>query len=266
MGQKVTGVFITSNFVWVTALAIVLSVAAMLFVRKKLGLRYLRYHHEVSDPLLACVGTLFAILLGFMVANAMSRFEEARLNCEREAGAVADIFRLSLGLPPAIGADIRADCSRYVDSVIDVEWGEMEQRRMSDDAWNRYGEIWQDCLRYEPESQRQANIHASLLSSVMTLGDSRRIRATQMSYQLPGMLWAVVLTGAVATCALAIFFGIKHLVLQIATTSLVTLVLCLNVFLLATYDDPFAGDIRVRPHAFEVDRQTFRAVLDKTLR
>ncbi len=258
------GVFITSNFIVIATLTILLAVGCMLLVRKRLGLGYLRQHHEVSDPLLACVGTLFAILLGFMVANAMNRFEEARLNAEQEAGAVADVFRLSLGLTPGVGSDIRTDCARYVDAVIDQEWKSMANRQMSDDCWNRYGEIWQDCLRYEPTGQREANIHASMLTAVMTLGECRRVRATQMSYQLPPVLWAVVIAGALATGTLSIFFGIQHTGIQIATTSLVTLVLCLNVFLLATYDDPFGGDITIKPAAFEVDRSNFRAILDRT--
>lgn len=258
------GVFITSNFIVIVVLTILAAVGSMLLVRKRLGLGYLREHHEVSDPFLACVGTLFAILLGFMVANAMTRFDEARLNAEQEAGAVADVFRLSIGLTPAVGSDIRTDCARYVDSVIDIEWKSMASRQMSDDCWNRYGEIWHDCLRYEPTGQRDANIHASMLGAVMKLGECRRIRATQMSYQLPGVLWAVVIAGALATGILSLFFGIRHTGIQIATTSLVTLVLCLNVFLLASYDDPFHGEVTVKPAAFEVDRNNFRAILDRT--
>ncbi len=250
------GHFIVSNFVLLALLSMLVAVALMLFVRKLFGLEFLKDHHPVSDPLLACVGTLFAILLGFMVANAMTRFEEARTNVEREAGAIGDIYRLSRGLPEDIGSTIRKDCFTYVDGVLEVEWKQMAKRKMSFEVWNMYGQIWTDCLRVEPSSNRESNIHSTMLNSLVTLGDCRRLRATQMNNNVPGILWAVVLIGASATGTLVLFFGITDMKLQSFTTALVTLVLYLNVFLLACYDDPFNGEVSVRPQAFEVARES----------
>lgn len=253
------GAFITQHFVLITIGSIIVSIVSMVLVRKYLGLTSLREHHEVSDPLLACVGTLFAVLIGFMVASAMGRFEEARLNVEREAGAVSDLYRLSLGLPEENARALQIGCGKYIDCVVDIEWKEMEQRKMSQRAWDEYSAIWTTVLKYEPQTQRQGNIHASMLEAVTMLGDCRRVRATQMSYELPPVLWAVVLLGAIATGALVLFFGIQHQGWQIATNSLVTLVLCLNVFLLATFDVPFSGEVKVQPYPFEVARKTLPA-------
>jgi hypothetical protein len=250
------GHLITTNFVLFAVATMLVSVGLMLAVRKAIGLPYLRTHHEVSDPLLACVGTLFAILLGFMVANAMTRFEEARVNVEREAGAISDIYRLSRGLPDRFGTRIRSDCLSYVSGVIDVEWKQMADRKMSYVVWKQYGQIWTDCLEFEPQTNRETNIHATMLSSMVNLGDCRRVRATQMSYAVPEILWVVVMIGACATGTLVLFFGIENIVIQSFTTALVSLVLFLNVFLLASYDDPFSGDVSVKPHAFEVARES----------
>jgi len=250
------GHFIVSNFVVLAIVAMAVMIGLNLLVRKVIGMEFLRSHHEVSDPLLACVGTLFAILLGFMVANSMSRFEEARINVEREAGAISDIYRLSRGLPEKAGNVIRNDCLHYVDGVIDQEWPLMEKRKMSYEVWSKYGEIWTDVLAYEPQTARDTNIHATMLNCMVTLGDCRRVRATQMSYSVPEVLWGVVLIGAGAAGILVVFFGIENILIQTFTTALVSLVLSLNVFLLAVYDDPFAGDISVKPHAFRVARSS----------
>ncbi|MBK9141849.1 MAG: DUF4239 domain-containing protein [Candidatus Melainabacteria bacterium] len=131
------------------------------------------------------------------------------------------------------------------------------------EPWNAYGQIWQDVLQFSPQNDRENNIHASMLEAVTRLGDARRVRATQLNYQLPDILWAVVITGAIATGILAHFFGIKHTIWQIATNALVTLIVCLNVFLLAAFDDPFSGFLRLKPYPFEVARDSFINVLDK---
>ncbi len=256
--------FISNNFVVITLVCIALSIALMFLIRKGFGLQSLRYHHEVSDPLLACVGTLFAVLLGFMVANAMNRYDQARLNIEQEAGALGDIFRLAGGLKD--GEKIERDCLAYADVVMNEGWADLEKRKMNEHAWNAYGQIWQDVLNYNPGTQRESNIHQSMLEGCTHLGDARRIRATQLNYQLPPILWAVVILGAIATAILAHFFGIHHTFWQIATNTLVTIVLCLNVFLLASFDDPFSGIIRLQPIPFQVARDSFQKVLDKRMK
>ncbi len=44
--------------------------------------------------------------------------------------------------------------------------------------------------------------------------------------------------------------------------AIVSLVICLNIFLLACYDDPFSGDIMVQPTAFETQLKLFKLELD----
>jgi hypothetical protein len=43
-------------------------------------------------------------------------------------------------------------------------------------------------------------------------------------------------------------------------TGLVTLAICLNLFLLASFDDPFSGDVTVSSMPFEINLQSFRLV------
>ena len=254
--------YISTNFIPITVLSIGCSIGLMFAIRKGFGIQSLRSHHEVSDPLLACVGTLFAVLLGFMVANAMTRYDLARVNMEQEAGALGDIFRLAGGLSKDPLA-IQKDCLNYTQVVVDAGWADLKDRKMNNKAWDAYGQIWQDVLKYEPVGEREVNIHGCMLDAVTRLGDARRVRATQLNYQLPDILWAVVIAGAVATGILAHFFGIRHTAWQIMTNALVTLILCLNVFLLAAFDDPFAGFIALKPYPFEVARDSFINVLNK---
>jgi hypothetical protein len=49
--------------------------------------------------------------------------------------------------------------------------------------------------------------------------------------------------------------------MQAVMTAIVTLVICLNIFLLAAYDNPFAGDVMLQPIPFEVDAKTFDMTL-----
>ena len=245
----------------ISLLFVVLANLAVVLVRKLLKHGALREYHEVTDPLLAVVGTLFAILLGFMVASAMGRYDAARVNIQAEAGACGDIFRLARGLPEPTKAKLLHDCFTYSNAVIEEEWKLMEQRKTSDAAWNAYGDIWLDATQFEPKTQKEGNIHQIVLEALTRLGDGRRTRAAQLTYYLPTPLWIVIFVGASAIICFTLFFDVDSLKFQIAMESIVVIVLSLNIYLLAAFDDPFSGDVRLSSAPFEVNRTMFQSIL-----
>lgn len=250
-------------FFIVTAIIVALSILGMIFVRRKLGWQALAVHHDVTDPLVGVVGTLFAVILGFMVANSMNRWEEARMNVQHEAGALGDVFRMAGGLINGQAKKIQNECVEYTTLVIEKEWPLMANREMSEEAWNAYGLLWDSCLHYEPKTQGDSNVHDQLLQAMSEVGMSRRARFSQMSYALPPVLWTVVFFGAAATIGFTYLFGLENIKLQIALTSGMAIVLCLNVFLLFSFEDPFSGDVKVTSAPFLASLTSFKAVLDK---
>ncbi len=244
-------------------LSVGMAVACMLLVRRKCDISEMRMHHDVADPLLSVVGTLFSILLGFLVAGAMQRFDEARVNVQEEAGALADVFRGSEGLPEPFRATLQKNCLGYADIVIDEEWKLMEEKKSSDRAWATYSEIWRLCVNFNPGSDGQSNVHQAILAAISRLGNYRTLRFAAMLNQLPLGMWIVVLAGGGATIAFTYFFEVKNEKVQVVMTALVATVMALNIFLLANYDYPFSGDVRVNPTAFQLDRNLFQGFLQK---
>lgn len=243
-----------------TLITIALAVSGLLLVRRFVHSKMKKMHHDVADPLLSVVGTLFAVLLGFMVANAMTRYEEARVTVQNEASAVGNVFRAAGGLPDASRKKIQGACDRYVDVVISEEWPVLSKKHTSEKAWSAYNEIWNDCVTFVPENDGQSNMQAAIMGYLGTLGDSRRMRVGALHNGLPPVLWVVLYAGGTATIVFTYFFGIDNIRLQIMMTALVALSICLNLFLLSCYDDPFSGDVMVHPAAFENIRDNFRAI------
>ena len=247
-----------ANFLWIIVVALPLSLGGMLLVRKCLGLEYLRNNHEVSDPMVAVMGMLFAILLGFVLANSMDRFEQARTTVRDEAGAVGDIVRLSAGLPPAVGARLYNKSLRYVDSVIDDDWKSMRADKLSDKTQSIFGELWQECVHYSPQTQGESNIHQAIIEAMKVASECRRTRTAQLSYRIPQNLWIVVLLGAFTTVIFTYFLAVENVKVQIFMTSLVTLVIGLNIYMLCGYDAPYSGDICITPAPFDAIRIVFK--------
>ncbi len=233
----------------------------MLVVRRKVDLNELSMNHAVADPLLSVIGTLFSVLLGFLVAGAMQRFDEARINVQEEAGALADVFRGAAGFPEPLRSQLQVKCMNYAEVVIDKEWQLMEDRKSSPEAWDLYSDIWRLCVSFNPRENGESNVHQAILAAISRLGNFRTLRFAAMVNQLPLGMWVVVLAGGGATIAFTYFFEVRNERTQILMTGLVATVMALNIFLLANYDYPFSGDVHVSPAAFELDREIFKKFL-----
>jgi hypothetical protein len=247
----------------ITVVFVVLADIAVIVVRKCIKQGTLRQYHEVTDPLLSMVGMLFAILLGFMVASSMTRYDAARSNLQQEAGAVGDMFRIARALPEPARDKILKDCLTYTEIVIDEEWKAMKDAQTSVAAWNAYGDIWHDASQFEPHDQKESNLHQCMLEVLTRLGDGRRTRAAQLSYSQPPSLWVVVIVGVLAIICFTLFFDIDSVAFQVAMESIVVTVLSLNIYLLVSYDRPFTGDVELTSAPFEVNRIMFKSIMAK---
>ena len=248
-GESVT-VTIGSSLLF-TVFAVMISIAGLLIFRRKFLLEDLKDQHEVTDPYSQFVGMLFAVLLGFMVADAMNRFSYARQTVQQESSAIGNVFRTCDGLPAANRDKIRKLCADYCRVVIEDEWPKLKEKKTSRKAWDVYRELWKECVQYQPVTAQQSNCHASLMSDMSEVGDQRRVRADAVHNGMPPVLWGVLIVGGVATIVFTYFFTPNNLKIQIVMVSIVSLVICLNIFLLASYDDPFSGDVMVNPTMFE---------------
>lgn len=237
---------------------VALSIGGLMIARHWHGKTSTNSQHDIADPYSQFVAMLFAVLLGFMVADAMQRFGEARSTVQQEASSLGNVYRLAEGLNAGPRDNIRVLCKNYATEVVQGEWPKLATKQDSQQAWKIYKQLWAACTTYEPVTQRQSNAQQLLLSSMVSVGDSRRLRVEGLHAGLPAELWMVLILGGAATIVFTYFFRAEDGKTQIAMVAIVSLVICLNLFLLATYDDPFSGDVRVTPAAFETQLRLYR--------
>ena len=245
-----------------TLAIVALSLGGLLLVRRWILAEDLKVQHDVADPLSQVVGMMFAVLLGFMVGDAMQRFAQARSIVQQEAASLGDVFRLADGFPTENKDRIRALCISYAEQTINDEWPKMATHQTSTVAWDTYRKLWKESVTVQPKDQGASNVQQTLLNCMVSLADNHRMRVEALHNGLPMVLWVVLVIGGVATIVFTYFFSAHRLKIQMIMVSMVSLVICLNIFLLASYDDPFSGDVKVGPTAFETDLKTFKLEID----
>jgi hypothetical protein len=213
----------------------------------------LRQAHDATGNLLAIVGTLYAVLLGLIVVDAMVRFERAMEIVQQESNSLADIFLLAERLPEPQRTRVQDHCRGYADQVVNVEWRLMQQARMSVEARRTAMQLVRSLDDFEPVTETHKTVFPLLLEQARDLWDRRRDRATMAQYGIPIIEWAALLIGAAVTILFAGLFSVGTTRLQTLLTALVALVIGLNLYLVSLFGYPFAGELSVSARPFEID-------------
>lgn len=237
-----------------------LSVGGMFLVRKFVHLEKLQSYHEVGGYLLAVLGTLYAVVLGFVVVNASEGMDGAKVNVEKEANAVADVFRLAEGFPTRSRQEIQIACDRYVHLVIDDEWKSMSEAQPNNQCWQQVDILWSSIRSCEPKTESQKAFYAQILTAMDEFGDCRRARLISAKNTVSPLLWVVLIVGGISTTVFTYFFGIDSIRVQALMTVLVSITLSSNVLLVALYSSPFSGEFGVKPLAFDMDVKMFESL------
>lgn len=222
----------------------------------------LQQHHSAGEAMMGVVGTLFSILLGFMVASAMDNYKDARMYNETEASNVASVFRVARGLSDTDRPRLRQLCRDYVDDVVYHEWPKMEKGIKINHGWETYQKLWEATVAVVPENDRQSNLHQGLIESMKDLGANRRARLLLAQKGMPQALWWIVGLGAFVTMALSYVFASQFPKVQGFMTTLVATALALNVWLLSAYSHPYSGELKLQPTMFTLLKESILVVPD----
>jgi hypothetical protein len=95
-------------------------------------------------------------------------------------------------------------------------------------------------------------LHAETLGAYNQLVTMRRLRLDAVGTALPGVLWTVVLTGALICLAASFFFHVEDMRLHASLVALLALFVGLVIFVIFALDHPFRGDLGISPQPYRL--------------
>ncbi len=242
-------------------LGVLLSVVGLILVRQKVPVDSLMENHEVGGYMLSVVGTMYAVLLGLVVVDAMSRFQEARTIVEQEANSLADVFVMARRFPEEKKKKIESLCLNYVTEVVQVEWPMMGDFQKSSKARKMCFDLMHEVIDFEPVSESQKAVYPIAVQEVCNLWENRRARTNISDNGMPVEEWVVLILGASVCSVFSYFFGLRNLKAQMIMTGLSSSLIALNLFLVLMFGYPFTGDMKIKPDALYVDKLIFERML-----
>jgi Protein of unknown function (DUF4239) len=218
-------------------------------------------HNDVAGFLYAVVGVVYAVLLALLVIAVWEQYQKANETVESEANAVAEIAWLARRMPEPEHHQLQEDARAYAQEVVDEEWPRMEQGlegvQSFPEGWDLIDDMRATLQEVEPSTAAEQDYHAQGIDQIQRLYDARRMRFVAAQEGIPGILWAVLVFGAVVAVGFTYLFGLRnswaHRLMVMSLTAVIVLVL----FTIGVMEHPFSGGASLEPEAFELILERF---------
>ena len=209
-----------------------------------------RAHNDLIGWQLSVLGTTYAVIIGFMLYAVWVNYGTAELNVDAEANAVAKLYQLAAGLPPAERVSLRALAREYCDAVINSEWSEMDANITPKETRDITEQMWSVLTASGPTSTNEQTAADHALTELSALTQYRGIRLIEMASRLPDILWFVLMVGAIITIGSTWMFGAQNWKLHALQVSALTVLIVLALAAIADINRPFQGSVHVSNYAF----------------
>ncbi|HMF23948.1 MAG TPA: DUF4239 domain-containing protein [Pseudolabrys sp.] len=245
---------LTEAPLWVAAIILLVpttiyAVLGPAIVRRYVPLESLRINNEVAGFKFATVGVIYAVLLAFAIIIVWERFNQADSDVANEASAAATVFRLTAGLDTPHAAAVRKAATGYLQESVSKDWPAMDHGESSQEVTVALSSVYQAVLRFHTSELFEGIVVAEILRNVDRISDMRRQRLVAATGIVPGIIWAVLFTGAFLTISFTFFFGTANVHAQCIMSGALAFLIFLGLLTIVAIDHPFAGAVKVRPEA-----------------
>jgi Protein of unknown function (DUF4239) len=214
-------------------------------------------HQDVAGFLVAVVGVLYAVVLGFVVVTAWARFDSAKQNADIEASALGDAFGFSAMLPEPLRSQESRTLAAYAMEVRDREWHllakgqvDLNARKLLIAARETLGNATATRGAKLGDALREQSIRDSVQQSIKEVFDARRLRIIESQEEIHPAMFAALIIGALMVLAFVLLFGVENAVLQFTMTGIIAGMIGLLLGLVVALSKPYGGIVRIEPAAW----------------
>jgi Protein of unknown function (DUF4239) len=237
------------------SLFVVLSAMGQVLVKKMMGTETIALCHEVGGYYMSIVGSMYAVVLGLVIFDAITNFQDASMAVKDEAKALLAVYSLADQFEGKGKQQVKALAADYAKEVVENEWRMMDQGDFSPKAralmWNLLDQVKQ----LDPRSENQRVVLPILINETLMAWSARRARIEKIGLGIPELEWFTLLAGAVITILFTYFFTIAIGTVQLLMTGMVAFMLAINLYMVLMFGNPYSGDLRIPATAFEVLNQ-----------
>lgn len=204
----------------------------------------------------SAVSLLYGLLLGLLTVAAWGSYNQASTIASQEASATAELYRDLAAYPDTTRDAMRKLLRNYLTVVVTQSWPAQQRGLLPDSETVVLNQFQKHLMAQRGLLAEQLVVHGETLRAYNTLIDIRRQRQEALTSGVPGVLWIVVLVGAVATIGFSYGFVVASYRLHVWLTGVLAGMVGLLVFLLVALDHPYWGTVSVSADAYQLVLRT----------
>ena len=205
--------------------------------------------NDVLSSYVSVIGTLYAVLLAFVLLSVWEQYDTAQGAADREGSQLSDLVRLTAGLPDPAASQLRDAIREYTSAVVDEEWNAMATGGRSERADRAIDKLWKLMVAIDPaDSPRGLAVYNQALERLRSASDSRQDRLSQARPSVQGVIWILLIGGGVLTLAATYCFDASAGIYLPVNAGL-TLMIAFILYLVFAFDHPFSHDVGASPDA-----------------
>ena len=251
--------FLSSLPIWLLAVVlnawlIGMAVLGLWFVRRQL-LPRMRLTYPDANYAAAMAQSamlLYALIAALTAVGVWQKYAEVSQIVSSEATAITGLWRDLGGYPQQQRDEMRDVLRGYTEQVIHEAWPQQRRGQIP-----REGVEWMDrfqsrLLSFEPATDSQKIVHAETFRQYNQLVQQRRQRLDSVHAGLPGVLWIVLLPGAMAVLIPFFFFHVENARFQYLLLVLLAGFIAMVLFVIVALDRPFSGDLGITADSYQL--------------
>ena len=221
--------------------------------RKKVKLKILRAHNEVTGFLFLAIASFYSLLLAFVVLVVWEKLHVMHVNVAKEGSYAMSLYRDIKFYPDTDQSDgLMVAYLDFVYNVVDDEFPKMAQMELSRKTATSLDLVFYKMERLTPDTRMKVHLVSEMFSHLNELATYRAIRtSTAMHTEIPGPTWLPIIFGAIVTLFCALFLDIEHMRMHVMLTSLLGGFIGAFLFTIILLDHPFTGSQAIEPEAYE---------------
>lgn len=235
---------------WLMGFALVALWIARRWIVPWLHLRYDDAYYAAA--LVQSAMLMYGLIAALTAVGVWTRYSQVSDVVSSEATAIASLWRDLGGYPQPLRDPAQSLLRGYTEQVIQGAWPQQRRRQIP-----REGVEWMDRLQaqlfaFEPRTESQKIVHAETLHAFNQLVQQRRQRLDSVHAGLPGVMWLVLLPGAMACIVLCLFFHLDNARFQGLLLVAVAGFLAMVLFVIISLDRPFVGDMGITADSYQL--------------
>ena len=216
-----------------------------------------RLHMQVADSefsgaMLQAVMVFYGLAVALIAVNVWQGYSDAAKIASQEATAAAALYRDVSDYPDPERSQLQGQLRDYVNQIINEAWPLQQRGHAPTGGLAMMDRFQARLISFESTTEGQKILHAETVGAYNRLIQAWRLRVDAVQARLPGVLWFIIVAGALISLGSSFFFRIEDGRLQAIQVVLLATFVGLIIFLIYAFDRPFRGELGLRPDSYQL--------------